>query len=87
MNNNNFAERYKYIDEDLLNKIMPPVLKRSIENMEKAWARLDAGENYTLWDCDWCELNADINDAEVSCCITPEQAWFLREKYLRMERE
>lgn len=84
--NNDISKRYKYIDEKLLNEIMPPWLKRSIENMKRAWEYLDAGENYTLWDCDWCELNADINDAEVNHCITPEQAWFLREKYLRMER-
>ena len=40
-----------------------------------------------LWDCDYCSLQSDINNAEVNRIISPEQAWYLREKYLRMERE
>ena len=39
------------------------------------------------WDIAWCDLNADINAAEVNQEITPEQAWYLREKYLRMKRD
>ena len=32
------------------------------------------------------ELNADINSAEVGQEISTEQAWYLRETYLRMKR-
>ena len=49
--------------------------------------KVDNGEDYTLWDCDYCNLQSDINSAEVNQIISPEQAWYLREKYLRMERE
>ena len=42
---------------------------------------------YHVWDCDYCNLQSDINSAEVNQIISPEQAWYLREKYLRMERE
>lgn len=51
-----------------------------------SWKILDAGGTDMQWDMNWCELNADINAAEVEQEITPEQAWYLREKYLRMER-
>lgn len=53
---------------------------------EKAWAKVDNGEEYTQWDCDYCELQTDINNAEVNLMISEEQAWYLREKYLRIER-
>ena len=39
------------------------------------------------WDCDYCNLQADINNAEVNQVISSEQAWYLRERYLRMELE
>ena len=38
------------------------------------------------WDMCWSELNADINSAEVGQEISTEQAWYLRENYLRMKR-
>lgn len=38
------------------------------------------------WDIYWCELNANINSAEVNGLISSEQAWYLREKYLRMQQ-
>ena len=62
-------------------------MQESIQAMVSAWEKLDRGEEYTLWDCDYCNLQSDINSAEVNQIISPEQAWYLREKYLRMERE
>lgn len=38
------------------------------------------------WDWDWCNLQSNINSAEVNGEISSEQAWYLREKYLRIER-
>lgn len=46
----------------------------------------DSGKVDLHWDLYWCELNADINFAEVEQQISTEQAEYLREKYLRMER-
>ena len=54
--------------------------------MKKAWARLDKGEKYLRWDCDYCNLQSDINIAEVESLISSEQACYLREKYLRIQR-
>lgn len=43
--------------------------------------------NKNIWDCLYCELQSDINVAEVENLITSEQAWYLREKYLRLKKE
>ncbi len=65
---------------------LPVFLQESIETMKKVWERLDNGEKYLRWDCDYCNLQSDINIAEVECLISSEQAWYLREKYLRIQR-
>jgi transcriptional regulator with XRE-family HTH domain len=68
-------------------KGLPMYLRRSIDAMTASWARREAGEKDLHWDMNWCELNADINYAENEQEISPEQAWYLRKKYLHMERE
>lgn len=65
---------------------LPPFLQESLQAMKEAWRKLDSGEEYLRWDCDYCSLQSDINSAEVNQIISTEQAWYLREKYLRMER-
>lgn len=65
---------------------LPPFLQDSIRAMSHAWKKIDNDEEYLRWDCDYCELQSDINSAEVNQVISSEQAWYLREKYLRMER-
>lgn len=65
---------------------LPPYLQTSIQNMAASWAIEDSGKTDDHWDIAWSELNADINAAEVEQCISSEQAWYLREKYLRMKR-
>lgn len=75
------------INKEYLERGLPPYLQTSLENMIASWARMDRGETDYQWDLYWCELNADINSAEVDQVISSEQAWYLREKYLRMIRE
>lgn len=65
---------------------LPDFLQESIQIMKAAWDKLDSGAEYFHWDCDYCSLQSDINSAEVNQLISSEQAWFLREKYLRLER-
>lgn len=72
----------EYLECDL-----PPYLISSIENMVASWKIIDSGEKDYHWDLNWCDLNADINSAEVEQEISSEQAWYLREKYLRMKRD
>lgn len=74
-------------DKTYLEKGLPPYLCTSLENMKQSWAIKDSGGEDLHWDLYWCELNADINSAEVDGVISSEQAWYLRETYLRMRKE
>ncbi len=73
-------------NKSYLERGLPSFLVASISAMQKTWDKLDRGEKYLRWDCDYCDLQTDINNAEVNQLINSEQAWYLREKYLRMER-
>lgn len=66
---------------------LPPYLEESLEAMKKSWEIEDRGETDLHWDIAWCNLNADINCAEVEEEISSERAWYLREKYLRIKKE
>ena len=66
---------------------LPEYLQESVKQMIETWRKLDAGEEYLRYDVDFCLLQSNINVAEVSGAISSEQAWYLREKYLRTERE
>ena len=72
-------------DKGYLEKGLPMYLQISLFNMIKSWKIVDSGKVDLHWDLYWCELNADINSAEVEEQITTEQARYLRRKYLRME--
>lgn len=73
-------------DKSYLECGLPPYLQISLDNMKKSWAIEDSGKRDYHWDLYWCELNADINSAEVDQIISAEQAQYLRSKYLRMEK-
>lgn len=73
-------------DRSYLECGLPKFLQNSIGVMQSAWQKLDSGENYLRWDCDYCNLQTDINNAEINGIISSESAWYLREKYLRMGR-
>ena len=75
------------LDKSYLECNLPAYLQESIERMKKAWHLIDSGKTYLRWDCDFCELQSDINTAEMSHLINEEQAWYLRETYLRMEKK
>lgn len=75
------------LDKSYLEKDLPPFLQKSLDQMIATWKILDSGGTSLQWDLDWCELNSDINFAEVDQQISKEQAAYLREKYLRMVNE
>ena len=66
---------------------LPKYLKASLDNMKKAIKLKTSGQKYLRYDCDYCELQSDINTAEVSGEISPDQAWYLRSKYLGLVKE
>ena len=72
-------------DKGYLECGLPVYLQTSLDNMKKSWAIEDSGKKDFHWDLYWCELNADINSAQVDNLISSEQAGYLRKKYLRME--
>lgn len=91
MNNGNnqkqlFTEDGIPADKSYLECALLDFLQEFIEAMKEAWRKLEAKEEYLRWDCDFCNLQSDINSAEVNQLISSEQAWYLREKYLRLER-
>lgn len=73
-------------DSSYLECGLPVFLQESLHTMRIAWNKIDGGETYLHWDCDYCSLQSDINTAEVNQLISSEQAWYLRERYLRIER-
>lgn len=73
-------------DKSYLEWGLPSYLKESVEKMKVAWSLIDSGEKYLHWDCDYCELQSNINTAEACELISERQAWYLRETYLRMAR-
>ncbi len=73
-------------DKDYLACGLPSYLQESLDNMVASWKIIDKGGKDYHWDMSWSELNADINSAEVEQEISSEQAWYLRENYLRMKR-
>ena len=57
----------------------------SKKNMKNSWKIIDNGDDDLHWDVCWCDLNASINSAEVDHVISSKQAWYLRNKYLRIK--
>lgn len=74
------------VDQSYLECGLPRYLQESLDEMKAVWEALDAGKEHLRWDCYYCSLQADINSAEVDGLISTEQAWYLREQYLRIER-
>lgn len=64
--------------KDYLEFNIPKFLKESINNF-------DINIKTSLYDIYYCTLQSDINVAEVGGYITPNQAWFLRKKYLGVD--
>ena len=60
-------------DDSYLECGLPAFLQESVQAMSEAWKRLDAGEEYLRWDCDYCSLQSDINSAEVNQLISTAQ--------------
>ena len=74
------------LDKSYLERELPVWLSASAAKMQQTWDRMAAGKKCSFWDCDFAALQSDINIAEVEGFISSEQAWYLREKYLRLER-
>ena len=74
------------IDKSYLERGLPTYLQESVEQMKIAWEKKLNDPKYLSWDCVYCELQSNINVAEIEQEITSDQAWYLREKYLHIGR-
>ncbi|MBQ0167274.1 MAG: hypothetical protein KBT02_09235 [Treponema sp.] len=72
-------------DREYLEYNLPEFLDESLVAFKKALVDIQNGKRYLQLDMDYCELQSNINVAEVEQLITPEQADYLRGKYLYAE--
>ena len=61
---------------------LPEYLKTSIESYCEGLSKIANGEDYLHLDWDWCNLQNDINVAEVEQMIPSETAHLLRKEFL-----
>lgn len=61
---------------------LPQYLKLSLSNYKTALNKIKNKEPYFHIDCDFCDLQASINSAEVDQEISEKQAAYLRRTYL-----
>lgn len=81
-----YDENGKPSDKSYLECGLPVFLQSTLDVYRDAIDKQKSGEDVSLIDCYYCELQSDINSAEVNDIISSEQAWYLREKYLGIER-
>ncbi|MBE5968815.1 MAG: hypothetical protein E7242_01130 [Lachnospiraceae bacterium] len=67
-------------------EMLPSFLKESIDKFVEGKMKSEADKSYMQFDCDYCELQSDINVAEVEGIISSEEAWNLRKKYLGINK-
>ena len=72
----------KPIDKTYLELDLPVPLRYSLEKMKDTLKEIEKGNMPNDFDSNFCELQSDINAAEVEDMITSEQAAYLRSKYL-----
>lgn len=82
-----YDENGKPTDKSYLEQGLHSSLIEDIKWMQREWDLEDRGETDYEWDIAWDNLYASINSAEVNGNITSEQAWYLREKYLRYKKD
>ena len=82
MNNEIDKKTGKPIDKTYLELDLPEPLRYSLKKMKDTLKEIEKGNKPSDWDSNYCELQSDINVAEVEDMISSEQAAYLRSKYL-----
>lgn len=75
------------VDKSYYECDLPPFLQESLRAVIKSWEEIDSGQEDSSLGDNFCWLYSDINNAEVNGYISSQQAWYLRDKYLRLNRE
>ena len=74
------------MEKSYLDLHLPKYLEESISEFNAGLRKMEEDKNYLHFDCDYCQLQANINCAESDNEISSEQAWYLRGKYLGLSR-
>ena len=72
--------------ENYLELHLPQYLSEALVSFVAGKKKHETG-GYLHFDCDYCFLQSSINCAEVDNEISSEQAWYLRSKYLGINKE
>lgn len=75
------------VDKEYLEYNLPPYLQISLDEMKKVLKQMQEGCTPPYWDDTFCELQSNLNVAEVEGDISSKQAWYLRENYLGIKKE
>lgn len=87
MENEQFDEiTKKPVDRGYLECGLPNYLQEAIDKIKIEDEIIASGKVSYHWDLAYEELYSSINVAETGQEISSEQAWYLREKYLGLER-
>lgn len=81
---------YDIYDDSLREKYetnLPEFLQIDLDRYKQAQEDRRNGKEVSLIDCYYCERQSSINVCEVERIITPDHAWYLREKFLNIARE
>lgn len=75
------------MDKDYFETNLPSIVQEDLDKLHK-YEKLDYNDIYVRSNIeDACEsLNASLNIAEGEGWMSADQAWYLRGKYLNMER-
>lgn len=73
-------------DPSYLESGLPRYPQESLDTMKQAQAEKDSGKRDLRFDCYYCDLQADINSAEVDGRISSEQAWYYKRDVSRLGR-
>ena len=82
MNNEIDKNTGKPVDKTYLELDLPEPLRYSLKKMKDTLEKYEKGDKSNDFDSDFCELQSNINAAEVEDMISSEQAAYLRSKYL-----
>lgn len=69
-----------------IEKSLPEYLQNSLAAYKEAYQKYQTDPDYSVFDCDYMEFQSDINICETDGAISSDTAWYLREKYLGLER-
>lgn len=79
--------REKYLGYEPWEYDMPEPFVAALTDLQAAWANKDAGKDAPEWEEAYATVLSMIEDMERRHEIGLEESWYLRERYLRTDRQ